>query len=97
MGLETSQEQKAADELQRTILAKLDGRKAIDIAVMAYVQAQMANAAVQGLIEILVHKNILAPHELAPALRRAYNRANDKLTHRESPIILPDPVVTRPQ
>ena len=95
--MQESQEARAADELQRTILSKLEGRKAIDIAVMAYVQAQMANAAVQGLIELLVHKNVIAAHELGPALRRAYNRANDKLTHRESPIILPDPVVTKPQ
>lgn len=97
MELEKSQESRAAEELQRTVTAKLDGRKAVDIAVLGNVQAQMTNAALQGLIELLVHKNIIAAHELAPALRHAYNRATDKLTHRQSPIIMPDAVVTRPQ
>lgn len=94
---ERTQEQRASDELVRTLSNKLDGHKAIDIAAMAAVQSQTANAALQGLIELLVHKNVIAAHELAPALRHAYNRATDKLTNRQSPIVLPDTVLARPQ
>ncbi len=57
----------------------------------------MANAALQGLIELLVHKNVIGREDLAGALRHAYQRSTDKLTNRQSPLILPDPVVTRPQ
>jgi len=94
---ERTQEKRAADELVRTVNNKLDGKRAAEIAAMAAVQSQLCNAAVQGLIELLVHKNVIAAHELAPALRHAYNRANDKLTNVQSPIILPDTVVARPQ
>lgn len=94
---ERTQEQRAADELVRTFSNKLDGKKASEIAAMAAIQAQMANSALQGLIELLTHKNVIAAHELAPALRHAYNRATDKLTSVQSPIIMPDSVLARPQ
>lgn len=97
---ERSQEQRAAEELMRTAHQQLDGKRAIEIAVAGSVQAAMTNAALQGLIELLVHKNVIAQHDLGPALRHAYNRANDKLLHGTSTgssLILPDPVISRPQ
>lgn len=97
MQVERTQEQRAADELVTALTNKLDGKKAVEIAAMGAVQAQMANAAVQGLIELLVHKNVIAAHELGPALRHAYNRATDKLTNAQSPILMPDAVLARPQ
>lgn len=95
--LEKTQEQRAAEELQRMLLQKLDGRKAIDIAVMAYSQAAMANAALQGLIELMVHKNMISPTELAAALSRGYFRAQAKIEGSQSPIIMPDAAVAKPQ
>lgn len=95
--LEKTQEQRAAEELQRMLLQKLDGRKALDIAVLAYVQAAMANAALQGLIELLVHKNVISANELSAALSRGYFRAQAKIEAAQSPIIMPDAAVAKPQ
>ena len=95
---ERTQEQRAADELASTVNNMLDGRRAGEIAALAALQAYMANAALQGVLELLVHKNVRAAHELAPALRHAYQRATDKLNQNgERSIILPDTVVARPQ
>lgn len=99
MGLEIekTREQRAADELMSTVQQKLDGKRAAEIAALAYTQAQLANAALQGLVELLSHKNVISAVDLAGALRHSYQRATDKLTSRQSSIILPDSVTTRPQ
>lgn len=94
-----AQEQLSARELQEQLLRTIEGKPLENLAAIATLQATFANAALQGLIEIVRHKNILTEREVSIALRRGYDRALAQLRDRDHGQIImpPAPVVATPQ
>jgi hypothetical protein len=84
------QEQRAAEELMKELIARLEGRKPDEVAAMAHLASVTNTAAIQALIELLLQKGIISQRDLSGALRYHYNKATDMLRHgRDQSIITP--------
>lgn len=93
-----SQEQIAAKQLTDELLKRLADKRAGEVASLAHVQSTLTNAAVQAVIEILVHKNVISAADFSAALRHHYNRQHDMLVHRDDQIVVPQQApIARPE
>lgn len=94
-----AQERLSARELQENLLRVLNSKPVDNVAVIAMLQATLVNAALQGLVELLVHKNMLTEREISIALRRGYDRSLAQLHNRDTGTIImpPAPIVAKPQ
>ncbi len=93
-----SQEQIAAQQLTEELLRRLAEKSVVSVASLAHVQSTLTNAAVQAVIEILIHKNVISATEFSAVLRHNYEKQHDKLTHRDDQIVLPQQApIARPE
>lgn len=92
-----SQEQIAAEKLSRALLERMGDFAPGQVAAIAHVQSTMTNAAVQAVIELMVHKGVISQGDFAAALQFHYNKKHDELVHRDNQIITPtDAPIARP-
>lgn len=96
--MKNNPEQIAADQLSQALLDRLADKRTVEVAASACLQSTLTKAAVQAVIDILIHKNVISVNDLAGALKHNYNKTHDQLTHRdESTIIVPEAApVARP-
>lgn len=66
-------------------------------ATLAWIQTQMAQAATQVCIELLVRKNLIGEVELSKALARCYDELREKLERDNSILNLPPLLGVRPR
>jgi hypothetical protein len=89
----TPEEQLAAKALSEASMERIQGWKGAEVAVAAFGQAQQSQAALMGLIQLLLHKGILSPAELGDSMAWCYReRAHQLLAQKEgnkSPLVLP--------
>jgi hypothetical protein len=94
-------EGRAAKECAEASRDRIEGWTGAEVAVAAFGQAQQSQAALNGLVRILLHKGILSTTDLGDSMRWAYNERADQLreqNHKEvqgSAIILPPPPTAR--
>lgn len=60
-------------------------------AAMAYLQASLAQAACQGLINLIMSKNILSREEIQRALDASYDERFKQLSGSNAAVIMPAP------
>lgn len=91
-------EQLAADKLSRALLERMGEFEPGQVAAIAHVQSTLTNAAVQAVIELLVHKGVLSQGDFAAALQFNYNKKHDELVHRDNQIVMPTAApIARPE
>lgn len=92
-----TEEQIAAKALAEASADRIQGWKGIEAAVAAFGQSQQSQAAIVGLIQLLLHKGILSVPELGDSMAWAYNQRAIQLRAqgKKSSIVLPDAPAAR--
>lgn len=85
-----------AEQLAAALGRVVSNTRQEKVAGMAYLQAALAQAAVQALIDLLRHKNIFSKEEIDRALSRAYEERFKQLSGSNGAILMPTPM-TRQQ
>ena len=94
-----SPEGRAAKDCAEAARDLIQGWRGVEVAVAAFGQSQQSQAALAGLVRLLLHKGIISQTDLGDSMRWAYNERADQLraqrekTARE--IILAPPVTAR--
>jgi hypothetical protein len=90
-------EQIAARACAEAARDRIQGWKGAEVAVAAFGQAQQSQAALVGLIQLLLHKGILSVAELGDSMAWAYNERAVQLREqgKKSSILLPDAPAAR--
>lgn len=85
-------EQRAADRLADAIIKNVNGCTGAQVAVAAFASANKAEAALQGLVRLLVHKGILSHADLGDSMAWGYDeRAQQLLAQSEKGSIIATP------
>jgi len=74
-----SKEGRAAKDVAQASVERIQGWKGAEVAVAAFGQAQQSQAAINGLIRLLLHKGILSAADLGDSMAWSYNERADKL------------------
>lgn len=94
-------EARAAMQCAEASRERIQGWTGAEVAVAAFGQAQQSQAALNGLIRLMLHKGILSAADLGDSMRWAYEERADQLKeqkHKElngSAIMLPPPPTAR--
>lgn len=84
-------EEIAARECALAAMGRIQGWKGAEVAVAAFGQAQQSQAAITGLIQLLLHKGILSQTELGDSMAWAYHQRAGELNKqsKKQSIVLP--------
>ena len=77
----------AGDRLEEALKRQLAGEDVMVVCASAWVQSQLAQAALFGVIRMLSHKNIISERELAESLAWAYDERRLRMTEKGSIIV----------
>lgn len=87
--LQQSPEKEAADALTLAVIGLCNGKRVDRIAAVASAQTVTTLAALQTIITLLVHKNIISEGELAAALKHHYEQQLERIENGPQTIITP--------
>jgi hypothetical protein len=90
-------EEIAARSCAEAAMHRIQGWKGAEVAVGAFGQAQQSQAAITGLIQLLLHKGLLSQAELGDSMAWAYHQRAAQLNEqaKKSSIVLPDAPAAR--
>lgn len=86
----------AAERLKQALFEHIQGKKTMVVSTEAWIQAQLAQATIFGLVRMLAHKNVISGPELARSLAWAYDERRMRLQEKGGEIIVPDQIVDLP-